>query len=245
MPTPLNVLILEDRDSDAKLILHYLRQAGFEPVGPRVQTEQEYLANLRPDIDVILSDYSMPQLSAPHALSLLQQTGFDIPFIMITGTVSEEVAVESNKKGAADYLLKDRLGRLGQAISKAIDEKRARQEKKRIEAALRQSEENYRLLISNIPDVTWTADRSGKPSYISPNVTKLFGVTPEELCDETADSWFSRIHPDDVDRARTQYEALFDSGDSYDVEYRFRTKDGKWVWLHVRAITTYDKHGTI
>jgi signal transduction histidine kinase/DNA-binding response OmpR family regulator len=137
MTIPLNVLILEDRTEDAELVLYELRQAGFDTRWKRVETEAEYLAQLHPDLDIILSDFSMPQFSAPQALALLQESGLDIPFIIITGTISEEVAVESIKRGAADYLLKDRLSRLGQAVSQALERKRARIENSRAEKALR------------------------------------------------------------------------------------------------------------
>jgi signal transduction histidine kinase/DNA-binding response OmpR family regulator len=137
MTFPLNILILEDRNEDAELVLYELRQAGFDPHWKRVETEADYLAQLHPDLDIILSDFSMPQFSAPQALTLLQASGLDIPFIIITGTISEEVAVESIKRGAADYLLKDRLSRLGQAVSQALERKQARVEKSQAEKALR------------------------------------------------------------------------------------------------------------
>ena len=117
MPIPLHVLMLEDRAADAELLVHELRRAGFEPHGPRVETEPEYLAHLQAGLDVIFADYALPQFDALRALHLLQERGLDIPFIIVSGTISEEVAVESIKQGAADYLLKDRLGRLGQAAA--------------------------------------------------------------------------------------------------------------------------------
>ena len=243
MAVPLKILMLEDRPADAKLALHQLRQAGFEPIGERVDTETDYLAHLTPDLEVILSDYSMPQLSAPRALSLLQEKGYDIPFIMLTGTVSEEVAVESIKQGAADYLLKDRLGRLGEAVKRVLEEKKAREERRKMEMQLRLSEENYRLLVSNIPDVTWVSERNGKRVFVSPNATRVLGYTVEELCFEDACSRFDSIHPDDVEKIRTEYEGLFETGETYDVQYRQRTKKGDWIWLHERAITTYEKDG--
>src|SRR4029450_7751975 len=90
--TPLKLLLLEDRPEDAELTLHALRRAGFDPTGPRVQTEAEYLAALTPDLDIILADYDLPQFDAPRALQLLRERGWDIPFIVITGTVGEETA---------------------------------------------------------------------------------------------------------------------------------------------------------
>ncbi len=134
MPTPIRVLILEDRPSDAELMLYELRQAGFEPDWRRVDTQPDYLTRLQETPDVILADYSLPQFDAPRALHLLQERGLDIPFIVVTGTVSEEAAVACMKQGAADYLLKDRLTRLGPAVTHALQEKKLRDERRQAEA---------------------------------------------------------------------------------------------------------------
>jgi signal transduction histidine kinase/DNA-binding response OmpR family regulator len=136
MPTPLRALILEDRESDAELVLHELRREKFEVEWTRVETEEDFLAHLSPDLEVILSDYSMPRFNAQRALTLLHESGLAIPFIIITGTISEEVAVESIKLGASDYLLKDRLSRLGPAVKHALKLHRASSEQRRMEAAL-------------------------------------------------------------------------------------------------------------
>ncbi|MGH2524755.1 MAG: response regulator, partial [Anaerolineales bacterium] len=100
MSKPLRVLIVEDSEDDAALLLRALRQGGYTPEGPRVQTEPEYLAQLQANPDVILSDYTLPQFGAPRALRLWQERGLDIPFIVVTGSISEEVAVECMKQGA-------------------------------------------------------------------------------------------------------------------------------------------------
>jgi len=136
MAIPLRVLIVEDREADAQLLLHALRHAEFEPDWVRVETASEYLQLLRPELDVILADYSLPQFSALEALRLLKESGLDVPLIIVTGTISEEVAVECMKQGAADYLLKDSLLRLGAAVTRALDDRRLRAEKRRAEEQL-------------------------------------------------------------------------------------------------------------
>src|SRR5438105_1902925 len=112
MSSSLHVLILEDRPEDAELVAYELRRAGFEVQWQRVDTQADYVAQLNVGLDVILADYSLPDLDAPHALRLLRERGLDIPFIVVTGTVTEEAVIECIKQGAADYLLKDRLVRL-------------------------------------------------------------------------------------------------------------------------------------
>ena len=130
MSTPLRVLILEDRLSDAELMLHELRQTGFEPEWQRVETEQDYLVHLEADFDIILADYRLPQFNAARALELLQNLELDIPFIVVTGVLGDELAVELMKLGATDYLLKDRLGRLGPGVLRALEQKRLRDERR-------------------------------------------------------------------------------------------------------------------
>jgi len=133
---PLRVLVLEDRDSDAELMLHELRRAGFAPAWRLVNSKADFLANLAPDIDVVLADYHLPMFDAPHALELLQARELDIPFIVVSGTINEEAAVDCMKRGAADYLLKDRLARLGPAVTRAIEERRLRRHAKAVTDAL-------------------------------------------------------------------------------------------------------------
>lgn len=130
MGTAIRVLIVEDSTADAELIAHELRRSGFEPDWERVDGEGDYLARLQGGYEVILADYTLPQFDALRALRLLQESGLDIPFIVVTGIVGEEAAVACMLEGAADYLLKDRLARLGPAVERALAQKRLRDEKK-------------------------------------------------------------------------------------------------------------------
>jgi signal transduction histidine kinase len=117
----LKALVIEDNDADFEVLEKCLTDAGFVPECLRVRTREDYLAHLAPGIDVILSCYSLPGWNALEALELYRASHLDIPFILVSGTVSEDVAVECMKRGAADYLLKDRMGRLGPAIANAIE----------------------------------------------------------------------------------------------------------------------------
>ncbi|HEX9925680.1 MAG TPA: PAS domain S-box protein, partial [Anaerolineae bacterium] len=148
----LRLLILEDRPADAELMLHEIQQAGFEPDWHRIDTEADYLAHLDPALDVILADFSLPQFDAMRALKLLQERDLDIPFIVVSGSISDEAAVECIKQGAADYLLKDRLARLGPALKQILNQKRLRDAKRRSDEALQESERRYRRLVELSPD---------------------------------------------------------------------------------------------
>lgn len=126
-PRPLRVLIVEDVAHDADLMVRELRRAGYAPDWERVEDEPAYLAALAQPIDVILSDYALPRFGALRALELLGERGLDVPLIVLTGAVGEETAVDCIKRGAADYLLKDRLVRLGTAVAQAIEQRRLRE----------------------------------------------------------------------------------------------------------------------
>ncbi len=146
MPDLLRALVLEDNRADLDLLLHELRRAGFEIDAQHVDDKASYAASLSADVDVILADYALPQFDAAHALLLLQQRGLDVPFIVVTGSVSEEAAVECMKLGAADYLLKDRLARLGPAVRQALEAKRLRDERRRAQQEVHRRNRELTLL---------------------------------------------------------------------------------------------------
>ena len=156
---PLRVLILEDSPTDAEVMVHHLREAGFAPDWRRVDTEAEFRAHLEPTLDLILADYTLPDFTARRALHLLQDDGSDIPAIVITGTVSEEIALECLRLGATDYLLKDRLARLGEAVRGALSQRTLRHEKVAAETARKVSGDRANFL----DDVL---ERSSHPSGI-------------------------------------------------------------------------------
>ena len=135
MPPPLQILIVEDNVNDANLLVRELRRSGIKFEWQRVDTEAEYLAKLNSSVDLILSDYTMPQFDGLRALKLLKQrVGLEIPFIIVSGTIGEERAVMAMQQGAADYLLKDRIARLPTAVRVALKEIAERSERRRLEA---------------------------------------------------------------------------------------------------------------
>jgi signal transduction histidine kinase len=136
----LEVLIVEDNPDDAELVLRALRQAGFDPHWSRVDSEPDFMAALKKSPQIILSDYFMPGFSGLRALELSRASGLNIPLILISGTVGEDVAVEAMRRGSADYLLKDRLARLGSAVERVLNEKRLIAERKELEAQFVQAQ---------------------------------------------------------------------------------------------------------
>jgi len=144
--TPVRVLILEDSPHDAELVVRELKRAGYEPEWTRVETEPDFAAALTPDLELILSDYSLPQYDGIHAAALVREQGLDIPFILISGTLGEDAAVTAIKEGVDDYLLKDRLTRLGSAVAAALEARRLREAGRQAEREARASEDRFRAL---------------------------------------------------------------------------------------------------
>jgi PAS domain S-box-containing protein len=197
MPRPLKVLLAEDNPDDAELVLAELRRAGFEPDWRRVETEVAFLEHLNDGLDLVLSDFQMPDFNGLRALDLLKQRGLEVPFILISGTIGEETAVTAMKKGATDYLLKDRLTRLGTAVTNALADSQARRDRHQkaeelrvAERALRDNEKFskhllnslaaertlMRTLIDNIPDVIYAKDTRGRFLLANEALAKLMGA---------------------------------------------------------------------
>lgn len=137
MGKPLNILIAEDSQDDADLVLAQLRHAGFDPKWKRVEVEADFLSEVKKSPDIIISDYSMPEFSGLRAAEILQETGLNIPFILISGTVGEDIAVQAMKYGATDYFLKDRTARLGSAVEHALEQKLLRDERIRADEEIK------------------------------------------------------------------------------------------------------------
>ena len=124
MPQPLHVLIVEDQPADAELMLAQLRKTDYEIRSMTAKREPEFIAALKEHLDVILADYTLPDFSVPRALQLLKERSLDIPLIVVTGSLGDEAAAECIKLGASDYILKDRLARLPEAIAQALETRR-------------------------------------------------------------------------------------------------------------------------
>ncbi len=185
LPTNIRVLILEDRPEDAELMIHELRRSQFDPEWRRVDTESEYNAHLGWQPDVILSDYNMPLLDAPRALDLLHQLDLDIPFIVVSGAIGEEVAVAMMRRGATDYLLKDRLTRLGAAVRRALDERQLREETLRAGHALRASELRFYSFMNNNPALALIKDEEGRILYVNNACEQMWGLSLAECLGRT------------------------------------------------------------
>ena len=238
-PAPLRVLIVEDQPAHAELVVRELRRAGFAPEWQRVDDEAAYLEHLSPPPELILADYSLPQFDASRALELLQERGLEIPFVVVSGTVGEDVAVALMKRGATDYLLKDRLARLGQAVQHALDQQRLSQQKREAEEDLRASEERYRSLFEGVPVGLYRATAEGKILETNPAFLRILGYPNRQaLLSKHADSLY--VDPE----ARRRWVALLEQeGVVTDFESQLRRHDGTLIWVRANARAVRDAAG--
>ena len=147
---PLRVLLVEDSEADALLLLRALQRAGFDPEHLRVDTPREMAQALRDkEWDLILADHAMPQFSAPEALEILKQRGLDLPFIIVSGHIEEETAVRAMRAGAHDYIMKDRLARLAPAVERELREAEIRRAHAQTEMALRAAHEKLERYVQD------------------------------------------------------------------------------------------------
>ncbi len=175
MTVPLNVLMLEASADDAGVMLQELRQSGFDVCWRRVCSEADFLAELEIPPDLILSDFAMPEFTGFEAVELLRRRGFDTPFILISGTAGEEKAVEAMKRGVTDYLLKDRIARLGSAVTQALEAKQLRDQLARQGTALRESEARFAGIINAATDGIITVDQEQRIVLFNPAAEAMFG----------------------------------------------------------------------
>jgi PAS domain S-box-containing protein len=240
----LNVLILEDRTTDAELVFCALRDSGFELKSQVVSDKAGFREALNTEWDLILADYSLPDYDAAQALNELRVRGLDIPLIIVSGTIGEETAVEAMKAGASDYLMKDRLGRLGRAVTQAVEQKRNRQEKLRAEIILRESEERFRQMAEHIEAVFWMTDpRKEQMLYISPAYETIWGRSCANLY-ASPQEWMEAVHPEDRDRIKAAAKEKQVQG-QYDEEFRIVRPDGEIRWIRDRAFPIRDHQGAV
>lgn len=246
MKSDLKILMLEDDMDDVELIQVYLRRAGIQFNAIVVSDKEEFLhATTHEEYDVVLADNSLPQFNSFDALEVLKKRKNDIPFILVTGTVSEEFAVKIMQYGADDYILKNNLTRLPSAIMQAMERQQITHEKKDAEHELKAAHEKLLFHIENTPlgFVEWDAELYVKS--FSKRSEEIFGWTEREVIDNRMNG-FDYIYYEDLPKVQEIIRSLV-AGDlkRINVQHRSLTKDGTVVWCEWFNAAMRDKDGNI
>src|ERR1700677_4254512 len=176
MKSTLRILNLEDSPLDAELTEAMISARWPHCHFVRVDTKEDFLSALDDDLDLILSDYTMPSFSGRDALTLAHEKRPEVPFLFVSGTIGEDTAIEALKNGATDYVLKHRLMRLIPAVERALREAEARAACERAEESMRQSEHKYRVLFESLSDAAFLVDEaSGRVLDVNPSAGKTLG----------------------------------------------------------------------
>ena len=185
---PLSVLVVEDSEFDARMLVGLLKSGGFIPTFKRVETASEMVEALNHEKwEVILADYNLPEFSAPKALEVLRNTKLDIPFIIVSGGIGEDTAVAAMRAGANDYLMKGNLARLVPAVERELRDAAVRVSRRKAIKELRESEMRHRTLIENASDIIVVLNSKGVVSFISPACEKVLGKKEDDFIGK---DWF-------------------------------------------------------
>lgn len=219
------------------MILRELRRAGYDPQWERVDEEEEYVSRLDSGLDLILVDYTMPKFNARRALALLQESGLDLPFIIVSGTIGEDQAVEVMRLGAWDYLLKDRMARLGPAVLQALEKRNLRRGNAQSAEALQKSERKYRQLFEMLNEAAVLVDLATRRIVeVNPRAEELFLRTREELIGADESTLFPE-HGSSLGVGRlTSAASLAPSGHLMEVEVQPR--EGRPVPVQISLTAT-------
>ena len=225
----LKVLLLEDTATDAELVERELRKAGMEFTSRRVETRAEFLGALGEFApDIVLADYAMPSFGAVLALRELQVLGSNIPLILVTGTNSEEIAVECIKEGADDYILKSSLTRLPKAMTNALHKRDVERAHAETERAYRLSQEHYRLITENTHDLISLLDAELRFTYASPSFERVLKQVPDEMAGQSADGL---VHPGDRRLFRETIDEARFFREGRNLELRLKHGRGRDEWI--------------
>jgi PAS domain S-box-containing protein len=239
----LAILVIEDSEADARLMIHEIESRGYRHRYLRVENEAELREALEAPWDVIISDFRLPQFNAIEALKILNATEKDIPFIVVSQAIGEDLAVELMRNGAADYVMKSSLKRLGPAVEREVREARLRADAQRNVDALAESELRFRLLAEHSADMISRHAPDGTYLYVSPAFERILGWPPERFIGKPMEDF---AHPDDRARLFESRQATSKGGIGTAIEFRALTSDDRYVWIEsVSQTITNDKTGAI
>ncbi len=232
------IIVVEDNNSDYELFVRALARNNLKAEYCRVQNEIELrkaISTFNPD--VIISDFMLPSFTGLEALRIFKEYQLNIPFITLTGTGAETIAVDMMMEGSDDYVIKSHLDRLYHSIITQIKKYETIREKNELNLAIQQSEKAYRLLAENTNDVISLHNLSGDFLYASPAIYELSGYTPEEVIGKKLINYF---HEADIIKMREQLHYIIYSDEKIRFEYQFKKKNGDIIWIETSGKLIYD-----
>lgn len=232
MSIPIRLLIVEDTEDDCLLVVRELKKAGYEPTYARVETAVEMASALdNQEWDIVLCDYILPHFSGIDAIKLLKSRQVDLPCIILSGKITEDVAVDAMRSGAKDYVSKENLKRLIPAINRELSEKETRKQRKIAEERLFMKEEQYKTIIYTAMDGFWMADTKGRLLEVNDSYCKLSGYTKEELLGMSIPDLEAKETAEEI---KEHVQKVIRAGrDRFETQHR--CKDGKTVDLEASA----------
>ncbi len=242
---PLCLIIVEDSEDDTFLMLWELKKGGYDPDYVRVEDAVALEAALqKKNWDLVISDHSLPSFSAPEALDILKNSGRDLPFIIVSSVIGEDVAVSAMKAGAHDYIMKNNLPRLVPVVERVLCDAEVRSDRKKVREALIESEARYRRIIENARDLVYRIRLHPELAieFLSPSIEKLIGF-PAEYFYENAEKGFARIYYED----RHLLEGAIKGEISFSKPLltRWVHRDGSIRWIEQSIVPFYDQSGSL
>ena len=233
----LNILLVEDSPLDAELIEAYLMDGGLEFSLLCVENREDFVDALEKHCyDIILADYMLPCFNGIAALEIAHTTCPGVPFIFVSATLGEEVAIETLKSGATDYVLKRRLMRLVPSIERALREVQGRLDRSFAQTQRHESEARFRIMADTAPVMIWMSDTDQLADYFNKVWLEFTGKT---LAQEIGMGWMESLHPDDLPECLDIYRQAFDARSEYRSEYRLRRSDGEYRWVVSTGVPRY------
>jgi len=230
--TQLQILMLEDYHDDFELSVRTLQAAQLDFRATQVETREEFVRLLETgQYDIILSDYRLSGWTGLDAFEILRQQGRDVPFILVSGALGEQKVIECMKSGITDFILKTNLSSLPASVSRALDEKKIREERKRAEAALRESERRFRVLADSIASAVFIYEGT-RCGYVNRAAQTLTGYSENELL--ALNSW-DLVHPDSRQLVIERSLAHLKNGQTSGYDIKILTKQGDVRWWEVRS----------
>jgi PAS domain S-box-containing protein len=240
MKQKLKILHLEDVATDAEFVERELRKGGLQFELMLVTNKNEFIHALKQfPADIILSDHSLPDINSREALRLTKQHGIQVPFVLITATISEEYAVEIMREGAYDYVLKDRLQRLPAAINNAIDKWNIENERQRYFEAVVASEARYRQIVETAQEGIWMIDENNRTTFVNMRMAEILEYTVDEMIGREL-----FVFLDEEGRSIAQQStARRKQGIKESFDFKYISKNGKDVWTTLSANPVIDSNG--